>query len=274
MKNIQLLRRRICRLANQFDGKPGIAFKNFATGDEFYLNADERFPTASVIKIPIMVEVFAQAKEKKIKLSDTLTYRKRLKYPGSGVIQFLSDGLNITILDATILMIILSDNTTTNMLLDLVGVKNINRRMEALGLFNTKVFRKAFTKKPEVEPKLCKKYGFGMSTPWEMNHLLELIYYKKIIDKPSCKQMIEIMKNQFYESQLRRWISGSGVWIANKTGAVDGVRNDVGIIHTPNSDWAISVFCKEVTDLSWQIDNQAQVFIAKLSKLIFDYYMG
>lgn len=272
MKKIQSVNHKIYQLVNQFNGKPGIAFKNFTTGDDFFLNADERFPTASVIKLPIMVEAFYQVKEGKIKFSDTLTYRKRLKYPGSGVIQFLSDRLQITVYDAIVLMIILSDNTTTNMLIDLLGVKNINWRMEWLGLNNIKVFRKAYAKKPEIEPSLCKKFGFGMATPREMNILLELVYRNQIIDKKSCQQMIEIMKNQFYESQLRRWIEGKKVWVANKTGGVDGVRNDVGIIHTPKSTWAISIFCKQVKDKSWRIDNEGQVFIAKFSKLIFDFY--
>ncbi|MDI6783455.1 MAG: class A beta-lactamase-related serine hydrolase [bacterium] len=273
MKNIQSLTRKIERVINRFEGNPGIAFKNFTTGDEFYFNADDRFPTASVIKLPIMVEAFEQVKERKIKLTDKLTYRKRLKYPGSGVIQFLSDGLQISVYDAIVLMIILSDNTTTNMLIDLLGVNNINRRMESFGLTNTKVFRKAFGKKPEVEPALCKKFGFGMTTPREMNLLLEKIYLGQVVGKQACNRMLEIMKNQFYESQLRRWVFGKKVWVANKTGAVNGVRNDVGIIHTPKSDCAISVFCKQVQDKSWKLDNQAQVFTAYLSKLIFDYYM-
>lgn len=272
MKNIQLLHRKIYRLISQFDGKPGIAVKNFTTGDEFYYHAEERFPTASVIKLPIMIEVFYQVKEEKIKLTDKLIYRRKTRSPGSGVIQHLSDGLKLTVLDATTLMIILSDNTATNLLIDILGVKNINARMESLGLNNLKLFKKVFIDKPIVEPALCKKFGLGMSTPHEMNLLLELIYRNRIIDKKSCRQMIEIMKNQFYTSQLARWISGKNVWIANKGGAVDGVRNDIGIFHTPKADWAISVFCKQVKDKSWKLDNQAQVFVAKLSKLIFDFY--
>ncbi len=272
MKNISSLQKKIRNLIHRFDGTVGVAFKNFKTKEEFYLNADERFPTASTIKIPIMVEAYYQAKEGNIKLSDTLTYHQKTHVGGSGIIQFLSDGLKISVYDAMFLMIVLSDNTTTNMLIDLLGVKNINARMESLGLNNIKVFRKAFSKKAEVEPKLCKKYGFGMATPHEMNILLEKIYRGQVPDKSSCKKMIEIMKNQFYEGQLRRWVHGKKVWVANKTGSVTGVRNDVGIVHTPKSDWAISVYCKEMKDLRWELDNNGQLLIATISKTVFEYY--
>jgi beta-lactamase class A len=272
MKYFKSLFPRIYQLISQFDGKPGIAVKNFTTSDEFYYHADERFPTASVIKLPIMVEVFYQVKEGKLKLTDKLIYHKRARSPGSGVIQYLSDGLKLTVLDATTLMIILSDNTATNLLIDILGVININTRMESLGFKNIKLFKKVFIDKPIAEPDLCKKYGLGMATPREMNLLLERIYYNRIVDRKSCQQMIVIMQHQFYDSQLPRWISGKNVWSANKGGAVDGVRNDVGIFHMPKSDWVISVFCKQVQDKSWKLDNQAQVFIAKLSKLIFDFY--
>lgn len=272
MKTNKILVTKIARLIRQFNGKPGIAVKNLSTEDEFYYHADDRFPTASVIKLPIMVEVFFQVKEKKIKFSDTLIYHKKTRSPGSGMLQYLSDELKLTILDATTLMIIVSDNTATNLLIDILGVKNINTRMESLGLNNIKLFKKVFIDKPIVEPKLCKQFGLGMATPCEINKLLELIYHNRIINKLSCQQMIAIMQRQFYTSQLARWISGKDVWVASKGGAVDGVRNDVGIIHTAKSDWVISVFCKQVQDKSWLLDNQAQVFVAKISKLFFDYY--
>ncbi|MFB3897724.1 MAG: serine hydrolase [bacterium] len=272
MNNTQILHRKIYRLISQFDGKVGIAYNNLTNGDAFSYHAEERFPTASVIKLPIMVEVFFQVKEKKIKLTDILTYQRKKRAPGSGMLQHLSDGLNLTILDATTLMIILSDNTATNLVIDLLGVRNINTRMESLGFKNIKLFKKVFIDKPIVAPKLCKQFGLGMATPCEMNLLLELIYRNKIIDRQSCQQMIAIMQNQFYTSQLARWISGKEVWVASKGGAVNGVRNDVGIIHTPKSDWVLSIFCKQVKDQSWLLDNQAQVLVAKISKLIFDFY--
>ena len=272
MKTVKPLEAKIRKLVGKFKGKAGVALKNFKTRDALYINADDRCPTASTIKIPIMVEVYYQVKEKKIKLTDPMIYRHKNHVGGSGIIQYLSDGLKISVQDAMYMMIVLSDNTTTNMLIDLLGVKNINCRMESLGLYNIKVFRKAYGKKPEVEPELCKKFGFGMATPREMNQLLEMIYRGRVPDKPSCKQMIEIMKNQFYEAQLRRWVHGKNVWVANKTGSVNGVRNDVGIIHTPKSDWAISVFCKNVKDLRWELDNEGHLLIATISKLVFEHY--
>ena len=217
--------------------------------------------------------MFYQAKEKKLKLTDTLTYHKRRdKVPGSGVLQHLSDETSLKVIDACVLMTVLSDNTATNMLIDLVGVKNVNQRMVSLGLNEILLFRKSFKNKAVVHPDLCKKYGFGMSTPRDMNRLLELVYAGKVVDKKSCKMMIDIMKHQFYGHGIRAHIMEPGVWVANKTGSVTGVRNDVGIIHSAKGTWALSMFVEMKNKKTLSADNLGHSLIATCSMIIFYYY--
>jgi beta-lactamase class A len=257
----------------EFKGTVGLVLKDLDSGAEINLNAERRFSTASVIKVPILVEVFCQVKEKKLELTDTLTYRKRRdKVPGSGVLQHLSDETKLKLIDACVLMTVLSDNTATNMLIDLVGVKNVNQRMASLGLNDILLFRKSFKNKAVVHPDLCKKYGFGMSTPRDMNRLLEMIYAGKVVDKKSCKIMIDIMKNQFYDHGIRAHIMDPGVWVANKTGSVTGVRNDVGIIHSPKGTWALSIFTELKNKKAITEDNLGLSLIATCSMIIFHYY--
>jgi beta-lactamase class A len=258
----------------RFKGTMGIALKKLSTNDCVYINADERFPSESVIKVPVMVETFFQAHEQRVNLGESIRYRAAQKVGGSGILQHLHDGLKLTLGDAVFLMITLSDNTATNLVLDQTGVRAVNRRMEMLGLPNLKIFRKVFGKEALVYPEWEKEFGLGMVTPREMCELLEKIARKEIISPEACDQMISIMRNQLYNTSIPRYISGDGVWVANKTGSGTLNRLDAAIIHTPKCDYVLCVFTKNNQDTSWGYDNEAHTAMADISKLIFDYFMA
>src|SRR5262245_37239233 len=190
------LESRIAPLAKAHKGRVAVAVKNLKTGEEFYLNADERMPTASLIKLPVMVETYWQAAEGKVKFDTTLTLTKDDKVPGSGVLtNHFSDGATFPLRDAVRLMICFSDNTATNLVLDQIGIPSTNVRMEKLGfkntLINAKVFKGSTT---SINPEATKKYGLGSTSAREMVQLLELIDAGKVVSPEACKEMLKTLK--------------------------------------------------------------------------------
>ena len=162
-------------LVSAFKGKVSLFAKNLDTGETYALNADERVRTASTIKIAVMIEAYARVAEGKLKWTDELVLTKEKKVGGSGILNELSDNLHLTFRDAVNLMMILSDNTATNLVLDVLTTDAVNARMESLGLKNIKIMRKVFSggestagKDPEN-----KKFGLGMATPREMVLVME-----------------------------------------------------------------------------------------------------
>ncbi|MFB3854724.1 MAG: serine hydrolase [Vicinamibacterales bacterium] len=257
-----------------FKGQLYFAAKNLETGQTIGYRADDKVQTASVIKLPILVEVFAQAKANKIALEDVVALTDSNRVSGSGVLQNLGLGLHMTVRDAAVLMIILSDNTATNILIDKVGIKPVNDRMRSLGLTETTLYKKV--SKPATDPltEEQKKWGLGVTTAGEMMALLEKIYRKEVVDAASCDEMIAIMKQQKDRDQMPRLLVGPGwekVEIANKTGALSQVRNDVGIVFTPDGDYILSLFAQDSQDRKWTADNEATVALGKLSLALLNH---
>ena len=163
------------QLVNSFKGKVSLFAKNLDTGETYAFNADDRVRTASTIKIAVMIETFALVNEGKLKWTDEVVLTKEKKVSGSGILFELSDGLHLTLRDAVNLMMMLSDNTATNLVLDVLTTDAVNARMESLGFKQIKIMRKvgsggesAAGKDPEN-----KKYGLGMATPREMVLVME-----------------------------------------------------------------------------------------------------
>jgi len=269
----------IQNLALEYEGIIGAAAKNFNTGETIFVNADSLFPTASVIKLPILVELFSQAKSKKIDLQKFVTILDSVKVGGAGVLQNFDGDTKIKLIDAATLMIILSDNTATNIVIDQLGndhedkLNAVNNRMTSLGLNSTKLLNKVFsfaTKKKTYE---SIRFGLGYSSPNEMINLLEKIYKREVIDSTYSEKIISIMKNQNDDSMIRRFLpSGENIQVANKTGAVDQSRIDVGIIFSPKADIGIAIFADQSKDTQWTHDNKAQNAVAKTAKMIYNYF--
>jgi beta-lactamase class A len=181
---------------SQFKGKVSLFAKNLDTGATYELGADDRVPTASTIKIAIMVEAFARISEGKAKWTDDLVLTKEKKVGGSGILNEFSDGLHLTLRDAVTLMMILSDNTATNLVIDVFGADAVNARMEALGFKETRLMRRVFGGGESAEGKKeeSKKFGLGRTTPREMVTLLEKLERGEIINADASKEMLALMK--------------------------------------------------------------------------------
>lgn len=265
-------------MAAQHRGKVALWAKNLTTGDTIAINADEPVQTASVIKLPIMLEAMYQVKAGKHSLSEKLKLSKDDQVPGSGVLQFMDPGLELTLKDTISLMMILSDNTATNMMIDAFGIKAVNDRIAAMGLKNTHLYKKVFKPAEPKDgplPEDYKKFGLGKTTAREMGEAMASIERCDVGDKALCKTMIEIMKSQEYRNMIPHYIESSDTTehpsaIADKLGALDDVRNDVALVYTKSGPLVISAFTWDNKDQTWIMENEAELLIARMAKVIVD----
>jgi beta-lactamase class A len=265
---------RIAPLVKSHKGKVAVAVKNLKTGEEYYLHADEVMPTASLIKLPIMVETYWQANEGKVKLENTITLKKDDKVPGSGILtQHFSDGAAFSLRDGVRLMIVFSDNTATNMVLDQIGLPSTNARMAKLDLPETRVNAKVFRADTRIDQERGKKYGLGSTTAKEMVKLLELLDAGKVVSPEACKQMLEHLKACDDKEKMTRYLP-AGTVVAHKTGSVNASKTDAGIIYTKTGPVALCVLTDGNEDQRWVIDNAAQVLIATIGKEVLTHFGG
>jgi D-alanyl-D-alanine carboxypeptidase (penicillin-binding protein 5/6)/beta-lactamase class A len=267
------LEARLAPLVKAHKGKVAIAVKNLVTGETFFLNADEVMPTASLIKFPVMIEVYQQVLESKLKLSDMVVLRKEDMVPGSGILTYhFSPGATFSLRDAVRLMIVFSDNTATNLVLDKIGIAATGKRMETLGAPNTKINAKVFLgKTTSIAPERTKKYGLGSTTAKEMVGLLEKLHQGKLVSAEASKEMIEHMKKCEDKEKIKRFLSPK-IAVAHKTGSVSDAKTDAGIVYLPSGPVALCVLTAENADKEFKSDNAASVFIGRVAQQVAEYF--
>ena len=261
-------------MAARHAGKVALFARNLKTGASVAINADEPVQTASVIKLAIMIETFYQAKSGKVRLEERLKLTRDNQVPGSGVLAQLQPGLEPTLLDAITLMMIVSDNTATNMLIDRIGVAAVNARIAAMGLKNTYLYKKVFVPADGPMPADQKKFGLGKTTAREMAEALESVQRCDLKDQALCDQMLAIMRRQQDQGMVWRYLqpgeNSQVTAIADKIGKLDAVRNDVALITTKAAPIVISIFTWENKDQRWALDNEAEILIARMAKRIVE----
>jgi beta-lactamase class A len=223
--------------------------------------ADETFSTASLIKVPILVTLYDLAEQKQLSLDDPLTVLRIDQVPGSGVLQFMHPGMSLSVGDAAKLMIVLSDNTATNLLLDRIVIRRVWAKMEALGLPHTKPHSKTFLRISSVAMDSSVKYGLGVSTPNEMAHLFELLANGKAVASSADSAMLAILSNNADGELMQRTVDGMSV--PHKTGATDSVRTECALFRLQSRVVACG-FTKQNTDIRWVVDNEAQVTLGRI----------
>lgn len=263
-------------IAAQHHGKVALFAKDLKTGVTVGVNPDEVVKTASTIKLAALIEGFYQIKAGKKSLADKVTLKKEDQVGGSGAFPFLRTPIDLTLEDVLTFMVIYSDNTGTNLAIDQFGLKNINDRIAAMGLKSTYFYKKVFKPAEGPLPADQPKYGLGKTTPREIGEMMESIDRCDLGDADLCKKMLEILKKQQYNEAIPRYIQTSDTSevpsaIANKTGALDALRADVGIVYTKNGGKIlISAYTYENKDQRWNPDNEGYLTIAKLAKAIVD----
>ena len=264
---------RLAPLAQAHKGKVAIAVKHLTTGESYYLNADEPMPTASLIKLAVIIEVYQQVAEGKIKLSDPVTLREEDKVTGSGVLtHYFSSGIIFPLRDAVRLMIAVSDNTATNLVLDKIGIGATAKRMEAWGFPNTKINAKSFRgSTTSVFPERTKRFGLGSTTAREMIEILSKLHAGQLVSPAACKEMLDLLRQCEDNAKFPRLLPES-VKVAHKTGSLSNARTDAGILYLPSGPVAVCVLTAENEDHRWVLDNAGNVFCARVAKEVYDYF--
>jgi beta-lactamase class A len=253
-----------------FKGKVSVFAKNLDTGQTYTLNGDERVPTASTIKIAVMIETFARVSEGRAKWTDQLILTKAARYGGSGVLPELGDGLRLTLRDCVNLMMVVSDNTATNMVLDYLTTDSVNARMSSLGFKDTRIMRRIGGGGESKEGKEAdnKRFGLGATTPHEMVQILEKLDRGEIVNTAASKEMIELMKREQVRYAIARTIWD--VPMASKYGALDRLRSCVALVYAKRGKIAIAITVDDMPEVNWSVDNPGYLLMARLSAILIE----
>lgn len=266
------LESRLKPLIDAHEGQVAVAVKHLETGETFIHRDAEPMPTASLIKFPVMVEAYRQSAEGKVDLAKMVTLTKEDKVQGSGILTtHFSAGATFSVRDAIRLMIVYSDNTATNLVLDQIGLPATSKYMEELGFPNTKIHAKVFRRDTSIAPDRSQKFGLGSTTAADMVKLLELLHQKKLVNETACADMLDHMLRCEDREKFPRFLP-AGTKIAHKTGSVDAVRTNAGIIFSPAGPIALCVLTNENKDKRWVIDNAGNKLCADVAKAVYDHF--
>ena len=261
------LQQQINELVKGFHGTVGIYVHDLKKDRIAYFNADTLFPTASIVKIPIMIGIMRKIELKELAFHQVITYEDTLNYDhGEDILASFKPDEKIQLSKLMLLSISLSDNTASLLLQALAGGGiQINRIMDSLGYLYTRVNSRT----PGREQNRA-IYGWGQTTPREMARLMEQIAEGKILSKQACDRMIRTLGREYWDENAISQIPPD-VFKASKSGALDECRNEVLYVNAPHP-YIFSIFTKNNTDQSWEHNNEAWVLTRKLSALLFKYY--
>ncbi len=271
------------RLEERYGGRLGIMAKNLGTGVVIRYRADERFPTASVIKLPIMAAYFHLVDRRSVDPNQRVELTAADKKPDSGLLQFLDAGATMSLRDAVRLMIVLSDNTATNLVLDRLASTHeerlaaVNSFLADKGLKSTHLLNRLYSWDTKKNTPEAVRYGIGVSTAEDMVLLLEQLHARTLADSASCDEMLEILKGQFYTDIIPRFLPANEckyLTVAHKTGSVNESKVDVGLIYSDRADIAIAVFVDKHPDHRDAIDNEAVLLAAHASRVAWNALTG
>jgi beta-lactamase class A len=242
------------------DGVLGLAVRDLKTGKTYFINENEVFPQASSIKIALLLEVFKQAEEGKLRLDEFVDLEPGKKVAGSGVLFYMGKPrLSLSIHDLCVLMIVLSDNTATNLLIEKAGMEAVNRRMDALGLTKTRLRRKMMDLTAAAEGRE------NVSTPVEMMALLEKIQGGQVLEEPYRGELIDILASP-KKSPLHAGVP-EDVIVAEKPGELEAVRCDSGIVYLKDRPFVICVMTTYLKN-----DAAGNPAIAAVAKLVYEHF--
>lgn len=253
-------------------GDVAVAVKHLKTGDTFEHNAEKPMPTASLIKFPVMIAAYDAVEKGKLSLDDMIEIKKDDLVPGSGVLtSHFSPGTKISLRDAIHLMIVYSDNSATNLVLDKLGLPATNELMAAMDCPETRVNSKVFRRDTSIAPERSKEYGLGSTTARDMVKLAEQLHGKKLVSEEASKQMLDHMFACEDKIKVPRKLP-PGTKVAHKTGSVNLTRTDAGIMETPSGPIAFCILTHNNQDQRWTDDNEGDLFCAEMGSAIYQFF--
>jgi beta-lactamase class A len=265
------LKHKLDSIADAHHGVVGYSVIDLDNNVRLSRRGDEKFPTASLIKVPILVTVYDLVAKGQLSLDDPITVLKIDQVPGSGVTQYLHNGTILTVRDAAWLMITISDNTATNLLLDRIIIRRVWNKMDSLGLHDTRVHSKSFLRVASIAMDSSVKYGLGVTTPNEMARLFELLARGKAVNPASDSAMLDILEHNENNEKLQRYVYG--VRSAHKSGETDQVRTECTLYYLRNRIVAC-VLTKENVDQRYAVDAEAHLTIGRMGEAIVNAWGG
>lgn len=238
----------------------GIVIKNLTTGSQLALNPDITFPSASMIKVPILYEIMCEAAKGSLSLDEMLPVTKEVRVDGAGILFELRPDIPMTIRELATLMIILSDNTATNMLIDRIGMRAVNKAMANLGLHST------ILKRRMMDFAAARRGEENKTTARDMAQLFEIICNSTGLPHEYSTLMLDILKRQQVRDKLPFFLPEDTI-LANKTGTLPGAEHDGGILYLPNGTYIISIFTDGLT-----ANYEGLQLVARLGKIIYDHF--
>jgi beta-lactamase class A len=261
------LQKKIEALVKGFNGQIGVYVKSLKSGRFVSIDSDTVFPTASIVKVPILIGIMHKIERKELDYHQTFRWTDTIGYDsGEDIIAYLKPGTDIELSKVIMLMMTISDNNASLWLQSIAGTGNsINMLMDSLGYSNTKV-----NSRTPGRELMRSVYGWGQTTPYEMARIMEDIARRKIISVNASERMLRIMGRQYWDEEALSAIPAD-VFVASKSGAVDASRDEVLYVNGKHP-YIISIFTKNNKDIGWQYDNEAWVLTRELSRLVWEYY--
>ena len=253
-------------------GTVSVTVKHLTTGATFTHRADEPLPTASLIKFPVMIAAYQQAANGQLALMKSVTLNEADKVPGSGILtQHFSTGTQLSVRDAIRLMIVYSDNTATNLVVDQIGLPATTELMTKWEFPHTRLHAKVYRGDTSIAPERSKLFGLGSTTAGEMLRLLERLQRKELVSEEASKQMYDHLLACDDKQRLALFLP-AGTKVALKTGAVSASRTVAGIIESPSGPIAICVLTSNNKDQRWADDNAAQLLSAEIARQAWQHF--
>jgi len=262
------LNKKLTEYLKDFNGEIGVYVKNLRTGKIVSINADSVFPTASIVKVPILIGIVDKIQKGELAYDSSLIYKDSLLYEGEDILGSFKTGEKILLKKVIMLMLTTSDNTASLWLQSIAGKgMRINEILDSLGFKNTRVNSRTTGRENNRT-----QYGWGQTTPGEMGSLFEKIYLNKIFSPEACDRMMRCLGRNYWDvdeaiSQIPPYIE-----VFSKNGCVDASRSEVLLVNAPHSPYIFSVFTKNNKDQRWTHDNEAWALIRKISKLLWEYF--
>ena len=257
---------KVWELLKGFNGDVGVYIKDIRSGKTVSINADSVFPTASIVKIPILIGIMDKIERGELLYHQDLTYKDSLLYAGSDILGSFKNNEQITLAKLMMLMLTTSDNTASLWLQSLAGTgTRINEILDTAGFTTTRVNSRTPGRETNRN-----QYGWGQTTPYEMATLIEKMYNGTIINDSASQKMIRLLGRNYWDEQAISQIP-STVFVASKNGAVNASRSEVLLVMAKHP-YIFSIFTKNNKDISWGNNNEAWVLAKKLSAMLWAHF--
>jgi beta-lactamase class A len=261
------LQQKLYALTKNFKGEVGIYVRHLRTGKTVAINADTLFPTASMIKVPIMIGLFDKIHKGELDYHSELLYRDSLLYPGVDILGSFQDSAKIAMSKVAMLMITTSDNTASLWCQQMAGTGTaINTWLEQQGFSHTRVNSRTPGREANQQ-----QFGWGQTTPREMAELLVQIRQGKVISPDASERMYRNLTRIYWDAEALSQVPPT-VQVASKQGAVNQSRSEVVLVNAPSGDYVFCVITKNQQDESWEYTNEGYVLLRKVSQLLWQHF--